>query len=99
MSLDDSSYGSEPDSVSWKLRRGVQPLKRLEKPVCEPRFETAAIVFHEIHILSVFLDLAQFNPRVIVLRRIFPGVAEQIFQHDSQEVRVAVNFQFGRSDE
>ena len=84
----DAPNRSQADAGAREIVRTVQALEHAEQPVCEAHVEAGAVVAHGER---VGLARAPFerDQRLRRLGAVFPGVAQQVFDHDAQQRRVA----------
>src|SRR5438093_4748737 len=94
MAVNDSLHRRQPNARAAKLALIVQPLEWREQIVRSRHVKTRAVVAHEISSGSISLrERPKFNARARTVRRELPRVAQQILQHDSQQLGVALGSQ------
>ena len=91
---DDLLHRGQADAAALELVRLVQALEGQEQLAGIAHVEAGAVVAHEDHALAFLLAPADLDPRRPILMRAggeFPGVADQVFQHHTQQAGVALD--------
>src|SRR5450755_4005838 len=85
VAMDNASHRGQANPGARELGRYMQPLKGSEQLANVGHVEAGAVIADEIDRRSVALRNADFDPRQHFVHRKFPGVAEQILEHDPQQ--------------
>jgi len=63
----------------------VEALEHAEQLVGITHVEAGAIVFDHEHMVTVFVLRCEFHPRLRPLAGVFPAVAQQVVEDDTQQ--------------
>src|SRR6266404_3661295 len=85
MPVDDSLHGGQTNTRTLEFTRGMETLKCAEQFTDIGHVEARAVITDEISRLAVLLLPTKDYLRPGSLRCKFPGVAQQIVEHDSQQ--------------
>src|SRR5690606_19341346 len=85
VAADDPLHGGEPDAGAFELARRVQASEDLEELARHLHVETGAVVRDPVdgHALDEFA--VEHDVRLVAPRRVLPGVAQQVLEHDAQQ--------------
>ena len=95
MAAQDAPHRGQADAGAGELGGAVQALEGAEQPAGEAHVEAGAVVAHEegLALLRRVAGAAELDPRVLAARRVLPGIADQVVEHDAQQGRVAAGAQ------
>ena len=80
MTLDDTLYCGQADPCTGEIVRFVQTLERFEEIGCHVHIKTGTIIAHKKDPFAFILENPEFYYGLGKLFRIFPGIAQQVFQ-------------------
>src|SRR5260221_2592373 len=89
MPVDDSLHRGESYAGTWNFLRGGKALEGPEKAARIARVEPGAVVAHEEREFAVLSALAEFDPGTQVAGGVLPGIAKQVFQRRSHQLRIS----------
>src|SRR5688572_6294414 len=78
---DNAMHQREAYAGAWKIRGVVQALEYAEKLGVIARIEAGAVVAHEIDVLVLVRNRAHFDDRLVLLRREFYCVRDEVHPH------------------
>src|SRR5262249_904598 len=82
MAVNDALHGGQPDARAREILLAVQALKGPEQFRAVGHLEADAVIADEISQLTVSFTYPEFDARLRMLAGKFPGIAQQIVQHD-----------------
>jgi hypothetical protein len=82
MAVDDALHGGQPDARAREILLAVQALKGPEQFRTVGHIEADTVIADEISQLIVSFTNPEFYARLPMLASKFPGIAQQIVQHD-----------------
>ena len=94
----DALYRGQSNSGSGEFDLVMQPLEWLEQPIHAGRIEAGTIVAdkvdHLVHvrISSNYLLGSKLDAGARMVRRILPGIAQQVIEYDAHQTRVGKHF-------
>jgi hypothetical protein len=88
VAVNDALHGGQANARAGKLAHGMETLESAEEPVGIGRIESRAVVTHEVRQGSIATRHPKLDMRGRTLGREFPGVAQQVLQHDPQQTGV-----------
>src|SRR5678815_577926 len=91
VALDDSVSDGQTDASAGKLVHSMQTLEGDEEFPGVGLIETSAIIPHVKHRLAFGLYGAKFDVGAVAFAGVFPGVANEILQHGTQQIRVPLH--------
>src|SRR5882724_4114269 len=93
MPANDALNCRQPDSGSLEFLRGMQALKDAEQLGREGGIKAGPIIGYEKNVVPVFVRDADFDPCIDAFAAELPRVAEQVVEHDRQQLRIALSDQ------
>src|SRR5688500_17994525 len=91
--MDHALHRGQAYPGAAELLRAVQPLERTEQLVREAHVEAGAVVAHEEYAALAVAHGADLDPRMLDARRELPGIANQVVEHDAQQLRIGIGVQ------
>src|SRR5262245_58041477 len=91
MAVNDTLHGGQADACAREIPLTVQALKSPEQFRAVGHVEAGAVVANEIDHPAVTLPNPEFYVCPEVLACELPGIAQQIFQHDPQQLAIALD--------
>src|SRR5580658_5830748 len=88
LALDDALNRRQADSRSREIARQMQALKSPEQLAGVRRVEAGAVVPDEVFLIAVLSGTSEFDSCMQLFGGEFPGIAEQVGQHDPHQAWV-----------
>ncbi len=89
--MHDALYRGQTNTGALELLSGMKALKWTEQFVDVGHVKSCAIVTHKIYRLLAGAQDANLNMRGGMALGKLPGITEEIFQRDLQQMRIALN--------
>ncbi len=99
MAVDNALDGGQANAGSGVFGLFMHALESAEQFLGKSHVETHSIIAHEESLAVFHLGLAEFDARRRAWTGKFPGVAEQVGQHNFEQPRVAQGRQTGLDDQ
>src|SRR5690606_11100791 len=83
-------HNREPDTGAWEFPGGMHALEDPKQLIGIGHVEASAVITDMEYFSGTVLHNPHLDPRRCQLRGELPGIVEEIFQDDAQQLRVAI---------
>src|SRR5260370_39812303 len=93
MTVDDTLDSRQSDSGSREFGHRMQALEGAEKLLGVGRVKSRPVITDEVGRGAVAMNLGELDTSGGAFRTKFPGIAQQVFENDPQQMRIRRRFQ------
>ena len=87
--MNNALHSRQANAGAVEFGRSVQAMERREQPVGIVHVKAGPVITHEIEPCALPFRTPEFDPGAGLPAGELPGIAEQVFQHDTQQVSIA----------